>query len=113
MSKYSSKINAAITGGDDINRQQAVKDLLGLDADNPYAHASKILRLGQQGDEAMRASGEAIFRLNQIAYAAEIATTRESSILASNILLVLLDNIICIRYVLGVTLISSLGRSIL
>lgn len=86
MSKYSSKINAAITGGDDINRQQAVKDLLGLDADNPYAHASKILRLGQQGDEAMRASGEAIFRLNQIAYAAEIATTRESSILASNIL---------------------------
>lgn len=86
MSQYSARINAAISGKDNTNRQQAVKDLLGLDADSPYAHASKILKIGQQGQDAVEAAGEAIFRLNQIAYSSEIVSTRESSILASNIL---------------------------
>jgi hypothetical protein len=86
MAKYSQSIKDAFSGGNESGIKERVKELLGLDAESPFAHASKSLQLGQQAKDAMDAVDNAIFKLNQVAYSGEIVNSRQSSVLASNIL---------------------------
>ena len=86
MTEYSRRIKDAFSGGDEGGIKQNLKGLLGLDAESPFAHASKSAKLGQQAKDAMDVVDNAIFKLNQVAYAGEIVNSKESSIIASNIL---------------------------
>lgn len=86
MAQYSQSIRDAFSAGDEKGLKERLKGLVGLDAESPFAHASKSLKLGQQAADAMDSVDDAIFRLNQVAYSGEIVNSRESSIIASNIL---------------------------
>lgn len=86
MSQHLKAIEDAFSGGNESDLKQAVKGLIGLDEDSPYAHHAKTLKIAQQRKEGIDAAGDAIARVNQIAYSSEISTSRESSIIASNIL---------------------------
>lgn len=86
MSQHISAIQDAFSGGGENDIKQAIKGLIGLSADSRFAHHSKTLEIATQRKEAIDAAGSAIARVNQIAYSGEMATTRESSIIASNIL---------------------------
>lgn len=86
MVQYSKRIKDAFSGGDEGGIKENLKGLLGLDAESPFAHASKSVKLGQQAKDAMDVVDNAIFKLNQVAYAGEIVNSRESSVIASNIL---------------------------
>lgn len=83
MAQYA---EAIATAAGRENPEQSIANLLGLDAESPFAHASKSAQLGQQAKEASDATDSAIFRLNQVAYSSEITSSRQSSIIASNIL---------------------------
>jgi hypothetical protein len=86
MAQYSQSIKGAFSAGDESGIKEQLKNLMGLDAESPYAHASKSIKLGQQAKEAMDAVDDAIFKINQVGYSSEIVNSRESSVLASNIL---------------------------
>lgn len=86
MSEHSRAITAAFSGDGEQSIKQSLKGLMGLAEDSMYAHASKSLKLGQQAKEAMDAVDDAIFKLNRVAYSGEITSSRESMVLASNIL---------------------------
>jgi hypothetical protein len=55
MAQYSQTLRQAPISGDESGLKEQLKNLMGLDAESPYGHASKSIKLGQQAKEAMDA----------------------------------------------------------